>query len=48
MIRWAIQRGVVTIPKSTKRERIEANAAVFDFKLGPEDMAELDVFTSGG
>ena len=48
MIRWAIEREVVTIPKSTKRERIEANARVFDFRLTPEDMAELDGFTSGG
>jgi 2,5-diketo-D-gluconate reductase A len=30
------------IPKSTRRDRIESNAAIFDFTLSDADMAELD------
>ncbi len=37
-IRWALQRGSVTIPKSSKRHRIEENADVFDFELSVEEM----------
>jgi len=37
-IRWALQSGSVTIPKSSKRYRIEENADVFDFGLNPEEM----------
>ncbi|XP_060900613.1 uncharacterized oxidoreductase ZK1290.5 [Labrus mixtus] len=40
-IRWSIQNGVVTIPKSTKRKRIEENSQVFDFRLDDSDMAAL-------
>ncbi|KAM6989679.1 putative oxidoreductase ZK1290.5 [Tautogolabrus adspersus] len=40
-IRWSIQNGVVTIPKSTKRKRIEENSQVFDFQLDDSDMAAL-------
>ena len=42
IIRWHLQHGVVVIPKSTKQERIVANAAVADFELTDEDMATLD------
>ncbi|BCJ34083.1 2,5-diketo-D-gluconic acid reductase [Actinocatenispora thailandica] len=42
LIRWALQRGLVVLPKSTHRERIESNAQVFDFALTDEDMAALD------
>lgn len=42
IIRWNIQHGVVTIPKSTTPSRIEENLAVFDFKLSDEQMATLD------
>lgn len=44
LLRWALQKGFVTIPKSAKRERILENAAIFDFVLEPAQMATLDGF----
>ncbi|XP_067394463.1 glyoxal reductase-like isoform X2 [Emydura macquarii macquarii] len=41
-IRWSIQNGIVTIPKSTKVERIRENCEVFDFSLGEEDLEFLN------
>jgi methylglyoxal/glyoxal reductase len=38
ILRWDLQNGVVTIPKSTKEHRITENASVFDFELTAEDM----------
>jgi diketogulonate reductase-like aldo/keto reductase len=45
ILRWLVQRGVVVIPKSVRRERIEENFSIFDFELSAEDMnaiARLD------
>ena len=42
VLRWNLQKGVVTIPKSANKERIAANAGIFDFELSPEDMARID------
>ncbi len=41
ILRWLTQRGVVAIPKSVRKERIEENLNVFDFSLSPEDMAAI-------
>lgn len=38
IIRWDLQRGIITIPKSTKEHRIIENVDVFDFQLTEEDM----------
>jgi methylglyoxal/glyoxal reductase len=42
VLRWDIQKGVVTIPKSVHPERIISNAGIFDFELSAEDMAKID------
>ena len=42
VLRWDIQKGVITIPKSVKPERIISNADIFDFELSDEDMAKID------
>ncbi|QJD78077.1 aldo/keto reductase [Spirosoma rhododendri] len=44
LIRWSLQQGVVTIPKSVHRERIQANFDVFDFTLSADEMTELNTF----
>lgn len=41
MLRWHIQRGVVVIPKSTHKERMEENFNVFDFTLSEEEMKKI-------
>lgn len=41
MLRWHIQRGVVVIPKSTHKERMEQNIQVFDFVLDETDMDKI-------
>ena len=41
VLRWLLQRGVVCIPKSTKREWMEENFQVFDFTLSEEDMETI-------
>ena len=47
VLRWDIQKGVVTIPKSVTPERIISNADIFDFELEPEDMAKIDALDNG-
>ncbi|WP_425335408.1 aldo/keto reductase [Salipaludibacillus daqingensis] len=42
LIRWDLQKQVVTIPKSVTPERIRANIDVFDFTLTGEEMTELN------
>jgi len=48
LLRWCLERGLIVLPKSTHRERIEENARVFDFSLSAEDMAALDALDETG
>jgi len=41
-IRWILQKGIITIPKSTHPERLQENADVFDFTLAGDEMAAID------
>ena len=41
MIRWLTQRGVVAIPKSVRKERMEENFNILDFELSNEDMEAI-------
>lgn len=47
VLRWDLQKGVVTIPKSSKKERIIANSDLFDFELSTSDMQLLDGLDKG-
>ena len=47
VLRWNLQHGIVTIPKSVRRERLEENANLFDFELTADDMAKIDALDRG-
>ena len=47
VLRWHIQNGLVTIPKTASPERMAENLDVFDFALDPQDLAELSVLDEG-
>jgi len=42
ILRWNIDLGIITIPKSTNPERIKANINIFDFSLTPDEIAQID------
>jgi len=42
VLRWNLQKGVVTIPKSSRKDRIVSNADLFDFYISEEDMHRID------
>ncbi|WP_457947823.1 aldo/keto reductase [Pseudarthrobacter sp. alpha12b] len=47
VLRWHIQNGLVTIPKTASPDRMEENLDVFDFALDPQDLAELSILDEG-
>ncbi|GGJ69154.1 diketogulonate reductase-like aldo/keto reductase [Anoxybacillus voinovskiensis] len=42
ILRWDLQHGVVTIPKTTKEHRMIENASIFDFSLTEEEMERIN------
>jgi len=42
VLRWDLQKGIVTIPKSVHQERIKSNIDIFDFELSVEDVLLID------
>jgi 2,5-diketo-D-gluconate reductase A len=47
VLRWLIQRDIVTIPKSVRRKRMEENMDVFDFTLTEDEMAKIATMDTG-
>ena len=47
VLRWHIQIGLVTIPKTADPGRMQENLDVFDFALDPQDLADLSVLDEG-
>jgi 2,5-diketo-D-gluconate reductase A len=41
ILRWVVQRGIIALAKSTRKERMLENLSVFDFALSAEDMAAI-------
>ena len=41
ILRWLVQRGIIALSKSTRKERMRENISVFDFELGAEDVAAI-------
>jgi 2,5-diketo-D-gluconate reductase A len=47
VLRWIIQRGVVVLAKSVRKERMTENLAIFDFELDSDDMARISALDTG-
>jgi diketogulonate reductase-like aldo/keto reductase len=48
LLRWCVQQQVPVLPKSTRKERIEENAAIFDFSLSDDDIEALNALDRTG
>ncbi|WP_379135195.1 aldo/keto reductase [Paenibacillus sp. sgz500958] len=48
VLRWLIQRGIVAIPKSVRKERIVENFDIFDFELSADDMKQISALDTRG
>ncbi|WP_315792642.1 MULTISPECIES: aldo/keto reductase [unclassified Bradyrhizobium] len=48
VLRWHVQqKGVVPIPRTSRKERLAENAAIFDFTLSGEEMAQISALSRG-
>ena len=43
ILRWNVEQGVIAIPKSVHRNRMEENLDIWDFTLDPDDIAQISV-----
>jgi diketogulonate reductase-like aldo/keto reductase len=41
ILRWILQRGIIVLAKSTRKERMVKNISLFDFEISTEDMASI-------
>lgn len=48
VLRYQVQRGHITIPKSVNKGRIAENFNIFDFNISDDDMAYIDSFECNG
>jgi 2,5-diketo-D-gluconate reductase A len=46
-LRWHVERGDIVFPKTTHRERMEENFAIFDFELTPDEVAAISALDRG-
>ncbi len=47
VLRWHVQNGIVTVPKTSSPERMRENLDIFDFALDAQDLAELAILDEG-
>ena len=47
MLRWHLELGLVTVPKSANPDRIRQNIDIFDFELAPEHVAAISALDQG-
>lgn len=47
LLRWAVERGLAIVPKSSQRERVKQNLDLFSFKLSDKDLAEIRTMENG-
>ena len=47
ILRWDVQNGITSVPKSVNQERIASNLEVFDFELSAEDMIRINNLNTG-
>ena len=47
ILRWLVQRGIVVLAKSVRKDRMKENFTVLDFELGPDDLAAIASLETG-
>ena len=47
ILRWNVQQGVIIIPKSVHKNRMEENLGIWDYSLDEEDMAQISSLDKG-
>ena len=47
VLRWVVQRGVVVLAKSVRKERMAENLTIFDFELDADDSAKISKLDTG-